>query len=285
VAYSESELLYYLEKSEVKSSIKLAGVRLFPAGYTYGPHKHDDIEIVCVDSGVCIINFVADNKYVYVNKGEAIIIYPCVNHKFIIDEKAKCRITQIQFSLSDLHDVEELSKSYEFINSLYSKKQYEVIDSCLDVKGCINRINNNMESSSLIMLYVLELVVHLSNSLTKIHDDTVKDKKLQRIIEYINMHLSEKIVIEDMCDVFGISSRYLRKKFKEAFGVNVNHFITLQRINLAKKLLADRSLSVVKVACEAGFSSSQYFSHVFKKMVGVTPTEYRIKHYRTKARF
>jgi AraC-like DNA-binding protein len=181
--------------------------------------------------------------------------------------------------------VEELSKSYEFINSIYSKKQYEVIDSCLEVKGCINRINNNMQSRTLIMLYIVELVVHLSNSLSKVHHDTVQDKKLQSIIEYINMHLSVKIVIEKMCDEFGISSRYLRKKFKEAFGVNVNHYITIQRINLAKKLLADRSLSVVKVAGEAGFSSSQYFSHVFKKMVGVTPTEYRINHYRSKTSF
>ncbi|NLN05716.1 MAG: AraC family transcriptional regulator [Clostridiaceae bacterium] len=285
MACSESDLLYYLDKSEAKSFIKLAGVRLFPSGYTYGPHKHDDIEIVCVDSGVCIIKFVNENKDVYVNKGEGIIIYPEVNHKFIIDDKAKCRITQIQFALSDLDYVEELSKSYEFINSIYSKKQYEVIDSCLEVKGCINRINNNMQSRTLIMLYIVELVVHLSNSLSKVHHDTVQDKKLQSIIEYINMHLSVKIVIEKMCDEFGISSRYLRKKFKEAFGVNVNHYITIQRINLAKKLLADRSLSVVKVAGEAGFSSSQYFSHVFKKMVGVTPTEYRINHYRSKTSF
>jgi len=285
MACSESDLLYYLDKSEAKSFIKLAGVRLFPSGYTYGPHKHDDIEIVCVDSGVCIIKFVNENKDVYVNKGEGIIIYPEVNHKFIIDDKAKCRITQIQFALSDLDYVEELSKSYEFINSIYSKKQYEVIDSCLEVKDCINRINNNMQSRTLIMLYIVELVVHLSNSLSKVHHDTVQDKKLQSIIEYINMHLSVKIVIEKMCDEFGISSRYLRKKFKEAFGVNVNHYITIQRINLAKKLLADRSLSVVKVAGEAGFSSSQYFSHVFKKMVGVTPTEYRINHYRSKTSF
>ena len=88
MACSESDLLYYLDKSEAKSFIKLAGVRLFPSGYTYGPHKHDDIEIVCVDSGVCIIKFVNENKDVYVNKGEGIIIYPEVNHKFIIDDTA-----------------------------------------------------------------------------------------------------------------------------------------------------------------------------------------------------
>ena len=285
MAYYENELLNYLVKSEVKSSIKLAGVRLFPAGYSYGPHKHEDIEIVCVDSGVCIIKLQDENKYVYINKGEGIIIYPGTIHTFIIDDKSKCRVTQIQFTLADIEDVNELSKSYKFINSLYSKKPYETFDNCLEVKGCINRINNNMGSNSLIMLYILELVVHLSNSLSSIDNNEVKDKKLQQIIEYINMHLSEKIVIEDMCDEFNISSRYLRKKFNDTLGINVNHYITLMRINLAKKLLAERTLSIVQVAGESGFGSSQYFSHVFKKMVGVTPTQYRIKHYRTKAKF
>ena len=63
--------------------------------------------------------------------------------------------------------------------------------------------------------------------------------------------------------------------FKEEIGENFIDYITNIRIERAKKLLRDKTLSIKEICMEVGYKDPNYFSRLFKKSVGFTPTEYR----------
>ena len=72
-----------------------------------------------------------------------------------------------------------------------------------------------------------------------------------------------------------ISPYYFSKLFKEETGSNFVEYLTGLRMGRAKEMLKDDSLSMKEICAEIGYSDPNYFSRIFKKNVGLTPTEYR----------
>lgn len=83
------------------------------------------------------------------------------------------------------------------------------------------------------------------------------------------------VSLDSVGDILHINSSYLSMLFKKSFGVNFVDYLTGLRINAAKELLTDPFLSTAEVANMVGYESPNYFTRVFKKNTGVTPTEYR----------
>jgi two-component system response regulator YesN len=95
--------------------------------------------------------------------------------------------------------------------------------------------------------------------------------------QYITDNLKEDINLKDTATKFNLSPYYFSRTFKKVFGYNFSDYLNLIRINKAKKLLKDDSLSIKEICYLVGYSDPNYFSKVFKKYEGVTPTEYRDK--------
>ena len=91
----------------------------------------------------------------------------------------------------------------------------------------------------------------------------------------MSSNYSRKITLKDMADELYISPNYLCELFKRHTDKNLTDYISAYRIDRAKELLMDVRYRVNDVAYMVGFSDAQYFSNLFKKKVGMTPTEYR----------
>lgn len=87
--------------------------------------------------------------------------------------------------------------------------------------------------------------------------------------------LSEEISLEEISRRVEISPFYFSKLFKEETGENFIDYITMARMQKAKDLLRDQSRSIKEISAATGYSDPNYFSKLFKKIVGLTPTEYR----------
>lgn len=74
---------------------------------------------------------------------------------------------------------------------------------------------------------------------------------------------------------YGISSRYIRKRFQEEIGMNSSQYINTLRVNKAKELLWNFNLSITDIASLTGFGNSQYFCRIFKSFTNLTPVGYR----------
>ncbi len=92
--------------------------------------------------------------------------------------------------------------------------------------------------------------------------------------KYINEHLDRRLSLNETAAVFGISPNYLSQLFGKYNDMGFSEYINACKVKEARRLLDEGSLKVYEVADMLGFESSFYFSKVFKKVEGVSPTEY-----------
>lgn len=101
---------------------------------------------------------------------------------------------------------------------------------------------------------------------------------IQKVEMYIREHLTETITAKELEKEFGLVAPYLGKLFKDYTGFSPGQYIQMLRIEHAKCLLAVNSSLLAKDVAEmVGYSDPAYFSKLFKKKVGVWPSEYRSK--------
>lgn len=95
------------------------------------------------------------------------------------------------------------------------------------------------------------------------------------VTRYIENNYKEDIALQDVAGLFGYSDVYFCKLFKQNFGKNFITYLNEFRIERAKELLADPQINIKDVSIESGYRDANYFTRVFKRMVGKTPSEYR----------
>ena len=88
-------------------------------------------------------------------------------------------------------------------------------------------------------------------------------------------NISDEQNIEEIADILQVSSRHLRRVFKEEYNVTPTEYLQTSRLLLAKKLLTDTNISILDVAMASGFGSLRRFNDVFKKQYNLTPSHFR----------
>ena len=78
-----------------------------------------------------------------------------------------------------------------------------------------------------------------------------------------------------MAKQIGVSRSYFARQFKQVMGVAPHQYVNQQRIEKAKRLLKERSLTIAEIALESGFASQSHLNKLFRKYVGTTPKNYR----------
>jgi AraC-like DNA-binding protein len=107
-----------------------------------------------------------------------------------------------------------------------------------------------------------------------VEKNIVKNKsRIGFVVDYIKESPSE-ISIDSIAKLAYVSKSNFFKMFKDEFGTSPNDFILQERINRAKELLASQN-SIKETAYQTGFSDTNYFTRVFKQLVGVTPKSYQ----------
>lgn len=104
----------------------------------------------------------------------------------------------------------------------------------------------------------------------------IEKNNMQEIQEFLNEHYQHDISLQEIADRFFLSREYISRKFKHEFNKTITDYITKIRMEKAKQLLETSSLKIYEIAHYVGYQNEKYFSKVFKKLVGLTPNEYRI---------
>lgn len=100
-------------------------------------------------------------------------------------------------------------------------------------------------------------------------------KPIREALEYIEQHYMEMIRLEDIADTVNLNPAYFSTVFKKETGENFLDYVHLYRVNIAKDMLRNNNHSVIDIAMSVGYNDAKYFSKVFKKYVGIKPTDYR----------
>lgn len=127
-----------------------------------------------------------------------------------------------------------------------------------------------------------EFFLYISENFTRsVFSDEEYKKRFKRldtfnsVIEYLDGHYYENISVDSIASRFFMSSSYFSHLFKKRANKSLVEYLNETRLRHAKALLENEELSVGEIALRVGFNDINYFSRIFKREVGVTPTEYR----------
>lgn len=103
------------------------------------------------------------------------------------------------------------------------------------------------------------------------------ETEMNTLIEYITMNPKRIVSNQELADVIFRSKDYVIKRFFANFGVTPYDYQIQQKIFSAKNMLANMNISVKEIADALGYDDQHYFSYMFKKRCGISPTQYRKK--------
>lgn len=237
------------------------------------PHWHEHIELLYFTKGRC--ECFCDGKHVSVNAGDLLVVNSTEIHTFTTDVPTEycCLITYPSF-FSDIDFSDVVIKNHIPSDSI--------------VKECIEGIQGNVGSTlpgsdMLIKSYNYRLFAHLvrnyrdtSQRESKITAD--KLKHLDKVFTYIGKNYNEKITTSHLASMCFLSEGYFCRFFKKATGRTVADYVSQLRIEKAALLLKSTSSPISDIAETTGFEDANYFTRIFKKIMGISPSVYRQKH-------
>ena len=130
-------------------------------------------------------------------------------------------------------------------------------------------------------LKFLEIVIKLTNMQkaagTRKDNLMSVEKEMNTLVEYITMNPRRIVSNQELADVIFRSKDYVIKRFFANFGVTPYDYQIQQKMFSARNMLANMNLSVKEIADALGYDDQHYFSYMFKKRCGMSPTQYRKK--------
>ena len=107
------------------------------------------------------------------------------------------------------------------------------------------------------------------------HTNAPKKMEISSVKSFLDEHYKEKLSLESVAGHFFIDKHYLARLFKEHYGVTLVTYLQQVRITHAKRMLRFTDKSIEEIGLECGIGELNYFSRVFKKLEGVSPSEFR----------
>jgi AraC family transcriptional regulator len=99
--------------------------------------------------------------------------------------------------------------------------------------------------------------------------------RLKRVLEFIEANLGEDISLSALAEVASMGPHYFSDLFKQSTGLSPHQYVLRRKMERAKEHLQNLKISVVEVSAILGFADQSYFTKVFRRAVGATPTEFR----------
>lgn len=251
-------------------------------------HYHTNIlEIHCMVKGQRT-SLIEDRGHfrVHTFTGNTVFLtYPFEIHGNGDSVQLPCEFYAFQIDLSDPGNLLGLNKEYSsalaqiLLNQKHRKMKLN--SSHLGyLRTSFNLISSLEEESIRVGVQFLTCFLYSLQYLTPVTEEgtTDIDEPVFRSIQYLNEHLKEPIQLLDLAEIAGYSLSHYKKKFKKEVGITPSEYVILQKLEYAKRALAETDQNITELAFSLGFSSSNYFCSVFKKLMDCTPKEWRKKY-------
>lgn len=247
-------------------------------------HSHDCLEINYIIEGTGFY-LIEDRRY-NINKDDIFLINNLEQHMAIHEENLKMLVFVFDKSF-----VWSASEEYDYLKPFFQRgngfsNKIDISEQVhAKLKSTIFNIKKEFDEKSTgwELMIRAELMVSLAlffrhysgqRALTK-ESRQSSYEKIRSVIEYIHEHFMEELSLEELAGLASVNRSYLTCLFKKIMHMSCFDYIERVRVNHAMLLLKSTDLSVLEVALDCGFKSSSYFARVFKKIMGISPLEYR----------
>ncbi|MDZ7543072.1 helix-turn-helix domain-containing protein, partial [Clostridium perfringens] len=152
-------------------------------------------------------------------------------------------------------------------DSKFLKQMWKVYEAAL-----FDEIDSVYKCSNYAYGLIMELLDYYNHNQRKLS----LNPKVSKSKEYIDNNYDKLIGLEEICEKVGVSKYYLCREFLKEVGLTPGNYLLKVRMQAAAKLLLfAKDMTVEEISQNVGFSCGNYFSKVFKKSLGVSPTEFR----------
>jgi len=240
-------------------------------------HVHsDEIELAYVEDGLATYSL--DIESFTVQAGDLIVIEPGVLHGLTSDFSRPASIWTIglkNFQLKGIPQPLTILRKDAF-PILPAAKQANLIASLL------SEINRQHQLGTLTGKYlckqlaqILLILYYQAFQKCRIQERAQNSSFARDIMIYINFHYAKKVTLESLAAIFHRSEDHISHEFKNVYGISPINYAIDRRICEAKWLLINTLDSLAVVSEQIGYENVNYFTNLFTKKIGMTPTEYR----------
>jgi AraC family transcriptional regulator len=123
---------------------------------------------------------------------------------------------------------------------------------------------------------MLEMMAELSRRSQQLRDSR-PTARIELVRELIHEHFSEPLTLRAIADLVGLHPIFLAQAFRKAYGNSIGEYIRRLRIEFACRQLSNIAIPIARIAADAGFFDQSHFTRTFKRLMGMTPAEFRKK--------
>ena len=261
----------------------------------YGPdfafegERHDFWEMVYVDKGS--VEITRDGESVALKQGQMIFHKPNEFHtirslesspnffviSFVSPSPAMARFERMVIELSRA----QKNLLGEIIGE--AERCYFIPKNTPDLRRLVRRPDAPLGSEQLIKIYLEQLLIFILRSegeSESAHQPEPMSEELPLVAaikDYLEARAHENVSITDVCLAFGYGKSYLSRIFRAHTGDSICAYATARKIARAKHLIRHGEYNFAEISAMLSFDNPQYFSRVFRRETGMTPTEYKNK--------
>ena len=239
--------------------------KLFNTGYKIlRQNGRSDYHLLYVMSGRC--NAVFDGKEYILTDGNFVLYYPYQTQEYSFDD-AGCTTLWMHFSGRALAEIlSELSIKPGAYQSILSDNAVTIFEELIREFHLKHYMHHSAENA--LLIYLLTLLSR--------HIHTVSDvSDIERVIMLMNIRFDIPYNSETYARMCALSQSRFSHKFKEVTGEVPSRYFIKLKMEKARELLMFSSLSVAEIAGRVGYDSGGKFAIAFRKVMGMSPTEYR----------
>ena len=262
----------------------------YRSDFYYPGERHNFWEFQCVDKGSAKVQ--TDDAVHILNRGQVIFHRPNEFHNLTAVGQTAPNIVVVSFECSSpcMEFFETrilcLSDGERNLIGMIIAEARRCIASPLDdpyLQKMEVKKDSLFGSQQMILLYLQELLISMIRRHT-LPQISIPANRLpapkngsdiyNKIIFYLEEHIREFVTIEDICHDNLIGRSQLQKLFREQHQCGIIEFFTEMKVEFAKQLIRENQLNFTQISDFLGYSSIHYFSRQFKKVTGMTPSEY-----------
>ncbi len=239
----------------------------------------NDYELFVITEGIL---YIGDNSGEYkVSKGEHLLLAPSSNNKRYGYKPSMCSFYWLHFSYEQPICTMDASKNYLPSNGTIHIPRTGNLNTLEKVIILMKQLQDSIRSgydSTFLNYTTTTILCEIFNQFYSNPKELASAKKKQiysDIIDYVKLTLNTNTKVSDIAAHFGYNEKYLSHLFSNIEGLPLKQYILREKMELAKYMLSDSNDTINQIASELSFTDSHNFMKAFKKIVGLTPTQYR----------
>ncbi len=258
----------------------------FGPQFVFSGEKHDFWEMVYIDKGSVVIE--RDGEGITLNQGEVVFHKPNEFHT-IRSKNSAPNFFVISFECNSIamkyfegYSTKLDARLKDYISSIVKEGQKTYFFSKNNRK-LLRKQDAPLGGEQLIKTYLEQMLIFMLRSITKKgsikavfpENDSVSHPIVSAVIAYLNERVKETVRVSDICDEFGYSRSFMNKLFQTHTGDSIAAYFIKLKIDRAKALIRETNMNFSQISSRLSFENPQYFSRVFKRLSGMTPSEFK----------